>query len=122
MLHCMHALSMENRIRLKGPALFLMLFARWAKRSVLRVSAKLALAGLMLATMIVFELPPRESCVNRTDPSKTTYVEHAQSMSTMALAIAVIIVMGQRYVCCCTSPMGWGACALLANNSTVPAV
>ena len=44
--------------------LFLMLLARWAKRRVLMVSARLALAGLMLATIMVFELPPRESCTN----------------------------------------------------------
>ena len=44
-------------------ALFLMSLARCAKRSVLSVSAKHALAGLMLAIMNVFELPPKESCM-----------------------------------------------------------
>ena len=39
-----------------------MAFTRCAKRSVLSVSAMLAAAGLMLATITVFALPPRESC------------------------------------------------------------
>lgn len=41
---------------------FWMALTRWAKRRVLRVSAMLATAGLTLAIMIVFALPPKESC------------------------------------------------------------
>mmetsp|Transcript_1552 Transcript_1552/g.4592 ORF Transcript_1552/g.4592 Transcript_1552/m.4592 type:complete len:218 (+) Transcript_1552:2340-2993(+) len=40
---------------------FWMALTRWAKRRVLRVSAMLATAGLTLAIMIVFALPPKES-------------------------------------------------------------
>jgi hypothetical protein len=39
-----------------------MAFTRCANRSVLCVSARFGDAGLMLAIIIVFELPPKESC------------------------------------------------------------
>ena len=39
-----------------------MFLARWAKRSVLSVSVRQPAAGLTFAIMIVFELPPSESC------------------------------------------------------------
>ncbi len=42
-----------------------MALTRCAKRSVLCVSARFGDAGLMLAIIIVFELPPSESCTQR---------------------------------------------------------